>query len=159
MTKIGVISDTHIPTAAKTIPENLLERLEDKDMIIHAGDHEIKSALKTLQKLGEVVAVRGNMDRFRDLPRKMVLDIEGISIGVMHGDGPPHGLQDRIRMEFKEVDCIVYGHTHSPQNEVVDDILMFNPGSPTDKRWAPYNSFGVLDVSKGSGVRGMIVRL
>jgi predicted phosphodiesterase len=34
--------------------------------------------------------------------------------------------------EFKNVDCVVYGHTHKPANHVKDNILFFNPGSAAD---------------------------
>jgi predicted phosphodiesterase len=50
--------------------------------------------------------------------------------------------------EFKgdNVDCIVFGHSHRPMNEMVKKVLLFNPGSPTDKIFAPYNSYGVIEL-------------
>ncbi|MBW2649122.1 MAG: metallophosphoesterase family protein [Deltaproteobacteria bacterium] len=50
--------------------------------------------------------------------------------------------------EFEDVECIVYGHTHRAMNEVRDGILLFNPGSPTDQRFAKHNSVGILDVEE-----------
>jgi putative phosphoesterase len=57
--------------------------------------------------------------------------------------------------EFKEdeLDCIVYGHSHAPHNEVIEGILYFNPGSPTNKRFQQQYSLGILNIidSKISG--------
>jgi predicted phosphodiesterase len=39
----------------------------------------------------------------------------------------------------------------------VDGIYFLNPGSPTDKRHAPYNSVAVLDV--GAELRAEIIRI
>ena len=61
-TRIGVISDTHIPKQADELPKELLEELSKFAFIIHAGDFEDLNTLKTLQKINRVVAVSGNMD-------------------------------------------------------------------------------------------------
>ncbi len=42
-------------------------------------------------------------------------------------------------------------------NERVDDVLMFNPGSPTDRRTAPSFSYGLLHVTD-AGITGEIIR-
>lgn len=36
--KIGLISDTHVPDRAKSLPKNLKEYFRDVDLILHAGD-------------------------------------------------------------------------------------------------------------------------
>jgi phosphomethylpyrimidine synthase len=38
-----------------------------------------------------------------------------------------------------------------------DGVLLFNPGSPTDRRWAPYHSVGILEL--GDTIEGRIIRL
>ena len=55
------------------------------------------------------------------------------------------------------MDVIVFGHSHSPVNELRDGILFFNPGSPTDKIFAKYNSYGILTINKE--IKGEIIRL
>ena len=106
----------------------------DVEMIIHAGDITSQVVLDELEKFGTVEAVRGNMDRTNLplLPEKKVLDIKGNRIGVMHGWGAPKRIRERLRDRFEDVDAIVYGHTHEPFNEIVDGVLFFNPGSPTE---------------------------
>ena len=44
--------------------------------------------------------------------------------------------------------CVVFGHSHQPVGKLADGRLVFNPGSPTDKRREPYYSFGLLRVAE-----------
>lgn len=148
--RIGVISDTHIPVASKKIPERALALLKGADLILHAGDILELSVLDELEKIARTEAVRGNMDHasvMESLPSKQVLEIGRFKIALIHGWGPPQGLVERLRKEFTKVDCVVFGHTHSPLVERINGTLFFNPGSPTDKVFAPYNSLGLLELN------------
>jgi hypothetical protein len=60
--------------------------------------------------------------------------------------------------EKDKVDIIVFGHSHNPVNETRDGILYFNPGSPTDKMFSPYNSYGIIEINENS-VEGKIIKL
>ncbi len=53
---------------------------------------------------------------------------------------------------------IVFGHTHWPICEESDDVLLLNPGSPTDRRRAPWPSYASLELADGR-VDARIVRL
>jgi uncharacterized protein len=162
MKRIGVISDTHIPRAALSLPPRVKEIFKGMDMILHAGDLETPSVLDDLALIAPVTAVCGNMDRSPETsPIKRVVDIAGedVSIGLIHGWGAPYDLPLRVLGEFdKKIGCIVFGHSHQPFNEYVGGVLMFNPGSPTDKRFAPYFSVGILTIFNGA-VTGEIVKL
>jgi putative phosphoesterase len=150
--KIGVISDTHAISFAQ-LPDRILLALAEVDLIIHAGDFIAKDVLDGLKRLGEVKAVRGNMDSEelkQILPEKELLVIEGRRIGIIHGWGAPHGIDDRVAKMFKDVEIIVYGHSHYSQNEVKKDILFLNPGQAK-------NSFGILTI--GKEVKGEIISL
>ena len=158
---VGVISDTHLPVRAKKLPNNLTNQLKDVDLILHAGDFQDTNALMQIRDLGQVKAVHGNMDTLelkKELPKKDVLEIEGFTIGITHGSGPPDGLEQRVKEEFSYVDIIIYGHSHRPKNEVIDGILFFNPGSPTDNVFAPFNSFGTIKIEEGT-IEGNIIKL
>ena len=48
----------------------------------------------------------------------------------------------------EEIDGLVYGHSHFPQVRRENGLLIMNPGSPTDKRQAPFHSVGMLTVGK-----------
>jgi len=158
--KIGIISDTHIPEAAPDLPIGLFRGLEGAELILHAGDILDCSVLDELASIAPVRAVRGNMDHYprsHELEEKIVVEAVGYRIGLIHGRGSPGGLEHRVMKEFHGVHCIVFGHSHLPFNEVIDEVLLFNPGTPTDRRYAPYRSYGVLEI--GDGITGRIFRL
>jgi len=177
--KIGVISDTHIVTGGfgfrkvatqviyKNKPElNYLREIVEKhfkgvERILHAGDLVEQEVLDLLEETAPVDAVCGNMDHGEmsaKLPVKKVLTLDGMRIGLIHGWGAPSGIVERVRREFKDVEAIVFGHTHSPINSLIGGVLMFNPGSPTDRRFAPFNSIGLLNIDSGK-IAGEIIRL
>lgn len=150
--KVGVISDSHVYSLVE-LPEKLVAALAEVDLIVHAGDFVAKGVLDGLKRLGEVRAVRGNMDSEelrRALPEKELLEIEGHRVGVIHGWGSPHGIDERVGNAFDEVDIIIYGHSHHAQNETKNGVLFFNPGPARD-------SFGILTIEKE--VSGEIIRL
>ncbi len=163
MVRVGVISDTHFPTYGKVkLPSKIEDIFRGVDRIFHAGDVISPSVLKQLSKIAPVYAVKGNMDLSgptAELPETIVDTIEGVKIGVIHGWGPPTGIEKRIRERLpKDVRCIVFGHTHSPMCEEIDGILFFNPGSATDKVYTLYNSVGILTIDNGK-VWGEIVEI
>jgi len=159
--KIGIISDTHIPRAATGLPPEICTAFKGVDLILHAGDLVEISVLDELKKIAKTEAVCGNMDEpeiRKSLPQKRIISAEGFKIGLTHGYGSPFRLIDTVKKEFpQKVDVIVFGHSHLPVNELRDGILFFNPGSPTDKIFAKYNSYGILTVNKE--IKGKIVRL
>jgi putative phosphoesterase len=162
-TRIGVISDTHIPKQAQQLPEDLVQQLGKFDFIIHAGDFEDLDTLKELRRINRVIAVSGNMDSGKvkqELPNREVLNVDHYKFGIIHGWGDPHTLPERMLEEFKSdnVDCVVFGHSHQVYNETIDGVLMFNPGSPTDTIFAHFKSFGILETSP-EGIKGEIIRL
>jgi len=158
--RIGVLSDTHVPKAALDLPEAVCREFKKVDMILHAGDLIERSVLDKLEHLAPTHAVYGNMDMHdlkACLPQKDVIKINGFRIGLMHGYGPPTKLIDAVRGEFTRVDAIVFGHSHVTVNEVIGKTLFFNPGTPTDKVFAAFNSFGILEI--GESIKGTIIRI
>lgn len=158
--KIGVISDTHIPNASPTLPKAVYEAFCGVDMIIHAGDLVEMSVLEKLGEIAPVRAVAGNMDSGKVkkcLEQKETISVGGFRIGLIHGYGPPAKLVETVSKEFKDADVVIFGHSHLPLKEVIEKTLFFNPGSPTDRIFAPYKSVGILEI--GDIIQGKIVRL
>jgi len=150
--RIGVLSDSHAASFAQ-LHEVILKALAEVDLIVHAGDFVAKDVLDGLKQLGEVKAVRGNMDSDeikRILPEKELLEIEGRKIGIIHGWGSPYYIDDRVGNEFSGVDIIIYGHSHYAQNETKNGVFFFNPGQAK-------NSFGILTI--GAEISGEIIKL
>jgi putative phosphoesterase len=141
--RIAVLADTHI-NKLEYLPKKIIDALSTVDLIIHAGDFTDVQLLKELTQLKEVKAVHGNMDSGElkaALPVKEIVETENKRIGVTHGSGAPWGIEERVRKMFESdrIDIIVYGHSHRPQNKVINDILFFNPGKAAD-------SFGILTI-------------
>jgi putative phosphoesterase len=157
--KIGVISDTHIRTMTFDLEKVILKHFSDVDMIFHAGDVVEMEVLHIFQSK-KLYLVAGNMDSSEikgKNPWKRVLKVGNFKIGMIHGWGSPSGMEQRIQGEFENVDCIVFGHTHNPCNRMIGKTLFFNPGSPTDKRFANVNTLGVLMVN--DFIKGEIIYL
>lgn len=160
--KVVVLSDTHIPYAAEDLPKPIYKELESADAVIHAGDFVEGALLEKLNKITKTYAVRGNMDSAQirqSLKEKLIIELGGFRIGLIHGIGSPASLLDFVRNAFEgeKVDAVVFGHSHYPVNEKKEGILFFNPGSSTDKVFASYRSFGILEI--GDDIKGRIVRL
>lgn len=151
---IGVVSDTHLEKDSDAFLLLVERFFKDCDFIIHCGDITNENIFLTVKK--NIIAVKGNMDLYSKLPEKRVLELLYKKIGIIHGYGHPEGIRKRIRREFEDVDCIVYGHTHYPFYSYEDGILFFNPGSPFDKRWAPKNTVGYLKITEKK-IEGKIV--
>ena len=152
MARIGIISDTHIPKVASSLPRYLLDALEGMDLIMHAGDLIEASVIDELSSLAPVAAVSGNMDRPEVksvLPKKRMLEVEGKLIGLTHGWGPPIGIERRVLSKFPEADVVVFGHTHKALVERRKGVLLVNPGTPNDRRFSKHLSYAVLTIEDG----------
>ena len=158
--KVGIISDTHVPGAASSLPGKVFDVFAGVDLILHAGDIIDQSVLDELAIIAPVEAVAGNMDGKElhlRLPAKKVLTLGKFMVGLIHGKYRIDIQKEMIRKEFGAVDLIVYGHSHMPFWGRVGDVLFLNPGSPTDTRYAPYNSVALLTV--GDALSAEIIRL
>ncbi len=156
--KIGVIADTHIPDRTEHIPQAILNAFKQVDMVIHAGDMVDLQAIEELRSVcKKVVAVAGNMDRDsvkNKYPVKVMLDLEGFKVGVIHGWGARLPLRGVVKDAFKadNPDIIIFGHSHESMNERIGNTLFFNPGSATDTS-ANYNSYGIIEIKGGQNHR------
>ncbi|WP_078553455.1 metallophosphoesterase family protein [Bacillus alkalicellulosilyticus] len=150
--KIVVIGDTHIPKRAKIFPTKLEKDLIHADLIIHTGDWQTIEVYEELNNLGNVIGVFGNVDSdelVARLPERVILPIGDFTLGIIHGHGTKGTTQKRALAAFSDekVDCILFGHSHIPTHTYHNHILLFNPGSPTDKRRQSHFSYGILDIT------------
>lgn len=167
MTRIGLISDTHIPEAGDMLPDEIWTVFRGVDLILHAGDLHIIDVLDWLEEIAPVKAVRGNGDdgmggrtpvaEDQRLLPVHVLDIDGLRFGMAHGvplpdEAPWISLKRTMdRLFGGPVDVVVFGDTHVDYVEQHDDVLLVNPGSPT----LPYNlidhlgTVGIIEIGNG----------
>lgn len=161
--KIGILSDTHIPDRAKELPAKLLEEFKEADMVIHAGDLADMSVYKALLDVcKDVRVVSGNMDPSdikNMFPQRQLIKAGAFTIGLIHGWGPPNKLHETVKEEFKaeKPDIVIFGHSHQALSLQDGKTLYFNPGSPTDNVFAPFRSFGIIEITDKINAR--IVKL
>lgn len=151
--KVAVLADTHTRGMSRTVPMGAWPYLESADHILHAGDVVDPSLLHELKALAPVTVVVGNCDgmdvRHWGATDTAQVSLEGITIGMVHDSGQKIGRRERMRKLFPDARVVVFGHSHIPWNEDSDGVLLFNPGSPTWKRRAPFTSMGLLWIEDG----------
>ncbi|NPA97043.1 MAG: YfcE family phosphodiesterase [Crenarchaeota archaeon] len=137
MVTLLVVSDAHIPDRAFELPPEIEELIESRrpfPIVIYAGDFTGYNFFEKVRSWGrQLVAVSGNMD-YLDLPEKQVISVEGIRIGVIHGDQVyPRGCIPKLTRVARRmgVQVLVSGHTHAPFIEVHGGVIHLNPGSMT----------------------------
>jgi len=162
MTRIGVVSDTHLRARERILEEIASMHFKDVDLVLHAGDIVCMDVLGVFEEAGHtVVAVCGNMDGQdvrAKLPMSRTLAVEGVTIGLIHGWGSPEGIRSRLRRALPDAGVIVYGHTHQAYAGTQDGTYFFNPGSPTDNRFTTMRSVGIITVDS-ERVEGTIIEL
>ena len=129
--RVLIVSDTHRKD------ENLYKIMKEEgpfDMLIHLGDVE-GSEDKIAGWAGEdcqVHMVLGNNDFFSDLDREKEINIGKYRVLLTHGHYYNVSLGvERLELEARErnLDIVMYGHTHRPFYEVHNGVIILNPGS------------------------------
>jgi putative phosphoesterase len=128
---------------------------------LHCGDFTDLIAADLFAVIAPFDAVAGNNDgaEIRErFGRKKILTIDGVRIGMVHGDQGAYAAPRNALGAFgsDEVDVICFGHSHRPLREQRGPLLMLNPGSPTDKRMNPRYSYAILRVDSGQVVEARL---
>lgn len=155
--RVGVLSDTHLSRVSADLGDILERHFSRTDMILHAGDYVSAEVVRFLSKKA-FTGVHGNMDSQEikeTLPEKTVIEVGPWKVGLIHGWGPATGLEEKILIEFQDVDVIVYGHAHRAANHTKEGVLLFNPGTATGYSRSGLNSVGILEF--GKTVKGEII--
>lgn len=149
--KILVISDSHNVILDSQIEE--IKKEGDFQLLIHCGDNYIDAGnfAEKLQ-IERVLKVPGNCDyNIVGVEATIIKEIQGKKFLITHGH--LHKVKFNLKKlesfaKKNEADIVLYGHTHKAKNEIIDDILFFNPGStifPNDGR----ASFGIIEINEG----------
>lgn len=126
-----MIADTH-----GLIRPEALAALRGVDAILHAGDIGGEHVIEALRAIAPVTFVRGNND-----------DSDGYEIKRLTIGGRRILLTHIFRPELlkEKVDIVVFGHSHKPHNEVVEGVLLFNPGSAGPRRFKLPVALGIIE--------------
>lgn len=131
-------------------------------MVLHAGDVVTGDALELLASYAPTSAVLGNNDHdlVGILPERLEMEIDGVTIGMVHDSGPRRGREARLRRAFPRADLVVFGHSHIPWDAAgLEGQWLLNPGSPTDKRSQPSPTAATIELSEGRIVATRIIEV
>lgn len=146
--RIGVISDTYVPTLLPALPPGLEDAFGEVDLIAHLGDVTGQETLVELGRLAPVLAVKGDRDTLA-LPQSLLLPIAGQTVVLVHGrrsaakeapawlDGELRqgknrwfdGFLQDLRKSFPGVAAIIFGHVRRPYMARHNGTLLFCPGA------------------------------
>jgi putative phosphoesterase len=143
MMKILVFSDSHGAI------QPMLDAIQDHkpDLVLHLGDYtsDCTAVLRTFPEIA-LKSVRGNCDVFAKEPETALFTVEDIRLFITHGHRyrvkttPDAALN---AAHFSEARVLAFGHTHRPLLMEKDGLLVVNPGSAAEKKYA------VLEVEHG----------
>jgi putative phosphoesterase len=157
-----VVADTHLRTGGRPLPAAVFRTLDGCDAILHAGDVLDAGPLEALGAMAPTWAVLGNNDAALTgaLPVTRLVDLGGVRIGMVHDSGVTNGRAARLRRMFPDSAVVVFGHSHVPCDEAgLDGQLLFNPGSPTQRRSQPTRTIGELVLGGGEVIGHRIIDL
>lgn len=156
-----VLADTHIKRgSSRTLPPKVLTMAARADVILHTGDIVIAEVLEQLAGHAPVHAVLGNNDHELrgQLPETLEIELAGVRVGMVHDSGAAKGRERRMASTFPDADLIVFGHSHIPWDATgPDGQVVFNPGSPTERRRQPHRTAGLIRLDDGEIVGRRIV--
>ena len=55
-------------------------------------------------------------------------------------------VSEEFRDEKDSIDLFIFGHSHKSMDKIINGKIYFNPGSPTDKAFSEYNSYGIITI-------------
>jgi predicted phosphodiesterase len=90
-------------------------------------------------------------------PETDEFELAGLAVAMVHDSGPAAGRLARLRRRFPAAQLVIFGHSHIPLDQAAEDLRIFNPGSPTDRRRQPEGTFGLLHIDDGILVQARIV--
>jgi putative phosphoesterase len=150
---IGILSDTHVSATRGRRPlDPVLDffRRASVDLILHAGDVGHASILENLEAIAPVRAVRGNadpLDLIESLPDQVQIQAGARVVLLLHGHHGKTAVRAARDAASPEIDVIVFGHSHKPLMDREGSTVLFNPGSPVERRWNPHFGIGLLRIS------------
>ncbi|HEX2911322.1 MAG TPA: metallophosphoesterase family protein [Chloroflexia bacterium] len=146
---IGVISDTH-----GLLRPEAEAALAGSQLIIHAGDIGKPQILEQLQKIGPVIAVRGNNDKgawAEALPHTAEVAVEACRILVIHD-------LKELKGEYSGYQVIISGHSHKPALRRQDGVMLLNPGGAGPRRFKLPLGVALLEINR-SEVSARLIEL
>ena len=143
-----------IPAINRFLSYCRIRTVPSKTVVIHAGDWVDVRLLDELEARSDrLVACWGNNDHggLRErLPEVARIEVEDVRMGVVHETGQAKDREERMSVEYADLDVLVFGHSHIPWDTVTaTGLRLLNPGSPTDRRRQPHCTYMTATVEQG----------
>lgn len=138
--KIIVMSDSHGDMETVKTVSSL-----SADAYFHCGDSEL---LAENSIWANIYKVRGNCDFDANFPKEVIVSVGDKLIMMVHGH--EHDVKKSLmglyfRAKEKDVDVVLFGHSHLYGAEMKDDILFLNPGSTMQPREGKPPTYAVIE--------------
>ena len=166
-TRIGILSDTHMPGSLREMWPEVGATFAGVDLILHSGDICHPVVLDQLEQWAPVLAARGNNDFFGPEDPRVVdiqrLDIDGFRIAMVHDMEPEDEPIEELRKKYLKgagADVMITGHTHFERLCWREGVLQINSGSAVHPHlWSTrLGTVAILEISPGV-LRARIARL
>lgn len=147
--RVLIVSDTHGRHSALDRALNEAGRI---DVFVHLGDIEGGEDYVNAVVDCEKHIVRGNNDFFSDLPREEEFRLGKYKVFITHGHAyyvslDPEYIAEEARA--RDVDIVMFGHTHKPYFEQKDGLTILNPGSLSFPRQdGRKGSYMIMEISE-----------
>jgi putative phosphoesterase len=152
--KLGVISDTH-----GYLDPRVESIFKGVNHIFHAGDIGSPIIELELKFVAPVTVVLGNNDLGLSFKETEVITLADKKF-LVHHIVNPHALSDpmKTRLRRHRPDVVIFGHTHKPFAETIDDIFFFNPGYSGKPKFGTERSVALLHL-EGPTIRHEFIPL
>ncbi len=142
--KILIMSDSHGLTSE--IIEIKNRHQDEVQLMLHCGDSELPANSK---ELNGFKGVKGNCDSGSALPNEIIEDLSGITLYMTHGHlfnvkMSLMSLKYRANETNAKIAC--YGHSHIANAELIDGVLLINPGSIRLPVLRRQKTYAILDL-------------
>lgn len=144
--KILICSDNH---GDQNVLLEMVNKHNDCDYYWHLGDSEFFD----INDLYPFISVKGNND-YLDLPISRIINLKEHNFLLIHGTGLTYyGYDELIKLtKKKNCDVLVFGHTHIPYDDVIDDIKVINPGSCYHNRNLSKPSYIIMNIDEEGNI-------
>lgn len=141
--KYLVMSDSH---GDRDIVQKIYDQFKGQvDVFLHCGDSELPAEDLLWES---IVVIQGNCDYDTGYKKEQLVRTKNDRIYLTHG----HLYQVNftmtpleLRAKEEKATIALFGHTHKLGCEYIDGTLYVNPGSISQPRGLPYESFAIID--------------
>ena len=151
--KILVFSDSH---SERELMKSIISA-QQPQMVLHLGDNtgDFKALKKQFPDI-DIRGVRGNCDLRSNVEEGLIFIIEGKKVYMTHGHLYDVKIgYDRIYFAAleRQVDILLFGHTHKAYKDIIRGIQVLNPGTIGKGR---VRSYGIIEINDGVIVTKLI---